>query len=165
MEKRTFKKNNQFDRVVRDIMKKNPDGIIKMCADHGYSPRSSQELYLQITEIVKDGGEDGVRELMSHHPDRMLILESALPKKWYDGVPMDRGYYNRGVGMGISGAKYWIPYYGDQNTQWVGGAVSGRAIQFDGGESMMPTFKTDRTQKVLIVVIVIILICIFIKMS
>lgn len=61
--------------VYRYIAESNTDGAYEVCAKYGIFQIDSAELADALQSIVAKGGEESLKEVMSIHPDREVILE------------------------------------------------------------------------------------------
>ncbi len=62
--------------VYKYIAELNPDAAYEICKKYGFFKISdTSELAQQLESIVARGGEDSLKDVMSVHPDREVILE------------------------------------------------------------------------------------------
>jgi hypothetical protein len=54
-----------------------PEESAKLCNDYGLDPKTIQQLYGCMNDLLKQGGDEALREFALIHPDRELILMNA----------------------------------------------------------------------------------------
>lgn len=75
--------------VFEYISEQNPNEVYQICQRHGiYQINSADELPMYLQAIVAQKGEPALREIMSLHPDKAVILEIFdTPKTLQAPVP------------------------------------------------------------------------------
>jgi len=70
--------------VYKYIAETNPDGAYQVCAKYGVFQIDQEELADALESLVAKGGEDSLKDVMSVHPDREVILEIFEKKNELD---------------------------------------------------------------------------------
>ena len=123
---------DRFEQRLDYIILTNPRGVVKMLYNNGYVvPDTMSQMKVYLKDIIKEKGESALIELLSHHPDKEILTETHAPyypyrKKTTKGYALDKDFV------------------GTPMEEWIGGAISGRTINYDGETSTMVDPEVER---------------------